>query len=464
MLAMTGGATDQPPVRWASSTIYGALAIFALLLVLACATGLMGADDLRYARYAQAVADGEYKEAVSEWRRHNALRYGVILPVAVIYKAFGVAEWSTMILPLLASTLSVVLLVEVGKQLFGLRVGVIAGLLYATFPLRLIFGAVLIPELIAECYVLLGVLCYLQARRHGGVLWPLAGLLMGASYLAKEPGLFIAGAFFLHAIWKREWRGALTFALGVAAVGIAEHAYYFLVWNDILFRVHITQPYMVEATPNPYFAPLKQNLAYFVFRKYPEMIVVPNLKFGLHSLACVVCAAAALLLKPRRGYLLVVLWILIPGLYLNFGSFSFHRYAPLPRDERYLEFIYPPLMLLTGVTLSRFLATGRLMARAVPVLLAVVMLVGVASGLMWRGQIAYSEHMAVLREIVRAVRATPGTTIHTADARWNRALRILDSSLVSASPKAATFILTNDALGLPTIQPGPSSHHLQEGQ
>lgn len=448
--AATGAASLWPWPRW---TVYAAMGMLACLLVLATATGVMGADDLRYSRYAQALMDGEYRDAVNEWRRHNALRYGVIIPVAAVYSLFGVTEWSTMILPIIASTLSVVLLVEIGRRMFSLRVGIIAGLLYATFPLRLIFGAVLIPELISECWVLLAAVCYLQARQRGGGYWLLAGLLMGIAYLTKEPALFIGGAFLLYAMWEREWRGAALFAAGVGAVGAVEIAYYTVAWGDPLFRLHVTQPYTVEpSSEGGIFTATRRDMGYFLFRKYPEMMIIPHLKFGLHSLLSVVGAAVALTLRPRRGYLLLVLWIVIPALYLNFGSFSFQRYAPVPRDERYIEFLFPPLLLLTAVALARAFDAGRATARAASALLGIVMVAGVASGLAWRGQIAFSEHMSVLREIVRSVQMTPGQTIYTADPRWERALRVFDASLMAPSPDAATFVVGTDALGLPALE------------
>jgi len=71
-----------------------------------CFTGLIGSDDIVYSIYAERIAEGTYR---LEPHRHIALRYGVIVPVAAIYKAFGMHEWSTVMLPLLASSLAPVL-------------------------------------------------------------------------------------------------------------------------------------------------------------------------------------------------------------------------------------------------------------------------------------------------------------------------------------------------------------------
>lgn len=432
--------------------LYGGVAVLCVLLSLACLTGLVGSDDLEYARYAQAMLDGTYHEAAADApQRHQALRFALILPLVAVYKVLGISEGTTVLLPLAASLLSVLLLIEIGRRMFSLQVGIIAGLLYATFPLHLVLSTVLAPELVAECYVLSGVLCYLHARERGGSLWVAAGLLMGAAYLAKEPALFIGGAFLLHALWERRWRGALLFAAGVGAIGLLEHAYYYAVWGDVLFRSHSTQLYTLPSS-GEYFAPARRPFMYRLLRKYPEMMLLPHLKFGLHSVAAVALACGAYFLKPRYGKLLV-LWIVVPGLYLNFGSWSYRFYAPLPRDERYIEFLYPPLFLLSAVALSWAWRAGPAISRSAIAAFGCLLLVGLGSGFMLRGEIAYAEHMSVLREIVRTARAEPGHSIHTEERRWRQALEVFDASLVADSPGAATILLTRDPLGLPAAQP-----------
>lgn len=441
-----------PMTSWPAWVWSGGVAVSAALLALVCMTGLIGSDDLEYARHARAINDGTYAQLLETGvNRHLGLRFALILPLAAVYRLFGLSEYTTILLPLVASTLSVLLLVEVGRRMFGLRVGVVAGLLYATFPLRMALGTVLVPEPFAECYLLLGALSYLHARDRGGVFWLLAGLLMGSAYLAKEPALFIAGAFLLHALWERRWGGAAAFSAGVALIGAAELTYYTLAWGDVFFRTRSTQLYTLPQT-GEYFDTLKKVSLYRIFRKYPHMMLIPHAKFGLHSLATVIGACWALALKPRRGYPLVVLWVVVPALYLNFGSWSFRTYAPLPRDERYIELLYPPLMLLTGVALSRAFDAGPALARLSAATLAIVMAAGIGSGLALRGEIAYAQHMNVLREIVRGVQAIPGRTIYTENDRWLRAMHVFDASLISPSADRATFILTSDALGLPAIE------------
>ena len=108
------------------------LLIFGVSLIVRviCFTGLVGSDDIFYSAYAQQIVEGTYQLE----HHHMAIRYGVILPVAAIYKVFGINEWSTVALPLLASSLAPVLAALVGFQLSGTIASWVAGLLLASFP------------------------------------------------------------------------------------------------------------------------------------------------------------------------------------------------------------------------------------------------------------------------------------------------------------------------------------------
>jgi len=61
------------------------LFLLALLLRLACFTGLIASDDLDYSAYAQLIAEGRYAPKY----HHVAIRYGLILPAGLLYGLIG---------------------------------------------------------------------------------------------------------------------------------------------------------------------------------------------------------------------------------------------------------------------------------------------------------------------------------------------------------------------------------------
>jgi hypothetical protein len=134
---------DNGTSKWIS---VGAICVLGLVMRLACTTGLIASDDLGYSRYARLIAHDLYVPEL----HHYAIRYGLTIPVAGVYRLFGVGEWTTILVPLLASTASVPLLIAIGQKLFDLRTALIAGLLFATFPVQLHLATMLLPEPVAE--------------------------------------------------------------------------------------------------------------------------------------------------------------------------------------------------------------------------------------------------------------------------------------------------------------------------
>lgn len=430
------------------------LFLLALLLRLTCFTGLIASDDLVYSAHAQLIAEGRYALEYD----HFAIRYGLILPVGLLYRLIGVNEWSTIAVPLFASSLSVVLLALIATRLFGVRAGLIAALLFATFPLQLRYGTVLVPEPIVGCYVLLALLVYVRTEGWAPMaLGALAGVLIGIAYLTKEPALFIAPALLIDAALRRRWRQAFGIALGIGAVIALEHAYYLAMTGDLLFRLHAMAQHNRSLMGHRGEIDFG-DLGYRLFKAYPRMMLVPSKDFGIHSLAALVLSAVALLRfrNDRRIYFLLI-WASLPWIYLNFGTSSFNQYIPIPVAPRYIDFAYPPLFLLVAWLLADFLSKATWAKRLVLPVMAAVLLIGVASGLSTRGTGYQSTHVAVLRVIANKVESEGlGSVCFDVDpnlrSRWQSALFILSGGdLRGCDNGPGRVIVRADQLGFPYV-------------
>ena len=433
------------------------LFLLALLLRLACFTGLIASDDLDYFAFAQMIAEGRY---ALEYQ-HYAIRYGLILPVGLLYGLIGVSEWSTIAVPLFTSSLSVVLLALIATRLFGVRAGLIAALLLATFPLQLRYATVLVPEPIVECYVLLALLVYVRTEDWAPMaLGALAGALIGVAYLTKEPALFITPALLIDAALRRRWRQAFGIALGIGAVIALEHAYYLAMTGDLLFRLHAMAMHNRSMTGLGGEIDFG-DLGYRLFKAYPRMMLVPSKDFGIHSLAALVLSAVALLRfrNDRRAYFLLM-WAALPWIYLNFGTSSFNQYIPIPVAPRYIDFAYPPLFLLVAWLLADFLSSATWAKRLVLPVMAAVLFIGVACGLSTRGTGYRSTHVAVLRVIADKVkREGLGSVCFEVDPEkgwgWRPALFILGAGdLRECDDGPSRVIVRADQLGFPYVASG----------
>ena len=76
----------------------------------------------------------------------NGLNVGTYLPVAVPIRLFGKSEIALSLWPLFCSLLGVVSMVGSTTILFGRRFGVLAALLYVTYPGDVFFSTVVMPD------------------------------------------------------------------------------------------------------------------------------------------------------------------------------------------------------------------------------------------------------------------------------------------------------------------------------
>jgi 4-amino-4-deoxy-L-arabinose transferase-like glycosyltransferase len=365
----------------------------AILVRIACFTGLLASDDVGYSYYGQLLAQGTYSLQAS----HLGLRVGLTIPVAIVYRLFGVSEWTTVLVPLLASAASVPLLVAVGRRLFPARAALLAGLLMLTFPVYVRYATTLVPEPVMEFWILLGLAALLIAHQSGrATVAFLAGLCFGVAYLSKEIALFAGAAIVIYSLLHHRWKLSLAMVAGISLIGLLEHAFYFVGTGDWLYRAHVIGESQVQ-----YFAANEGPIpvAWRLLKAYPRSMLLPSMDFGLHSAMALLLAVGGMLLIRREALRLLLLWAAIPMIYLNFGSASLSQYLPLPTSPRYIALVYAPIFLLAGAFLHhRWLpaARWRRLGWATIVLVAIT---GFSCALLTRGQGYSSEAVAALRLI-----------------------------------------------------------------
>ncbi|MCB9871106.1 MAG: glycosyltransferase family 39 protein [Planctomycetes bacterium] len=400
----------------------------ALVVQLVCRVGLIASDDLGYARFAAQIANGTFHPEL----HHYAFRYGLTVPVAVVYRLAGVQEWSTVLIPLLASCASVALLVHLAERLGGRVAAGIAGVLYATFPVQVHHATILVPEPVAEMFALAAIAVYWRALERGSARFGgIAGILLGCGFLAKEPAFFIALAVGLHGLVRRRWSVVAGLLTGAALVGAGELAYHALAAGDPLLRLRGNALHEVS----PMALAANEDLTYRLFKAYPRMMLVPAQEFGIHSLVALPLALLGWWWCPRPQRGLLQLWTVLPWVYINFGSSSFDHFFALPVAPRYIEFTYPPLFVLCGIALARMGSAGRGRQWLVAGLVAATAAGGVYGSLRWQDRVPRIETVRELRRVAVelrnrraariAVEQPPEPAGTQVKARWARTAAIL---------------------------------------
>lgn len=343
--------------------LFGILA-FAVALRAFAFVGLGGADD-------SAIADLSLRLLESgPWlpMGHYASRVGLIYPLAGIYAIAGVGEWQTVVMPFLYSLLSIVLAYLIGARLAGNRAGLLAALFLAVFPLDVAAASQLMPDLPQGATM---ALAFYLALRVGDsdhpVPWAiLAGLAWGFSYLIKvEAPLLGLPMLVLLYINRRQWKAMLLLFVVFAGVIAAESLVYWLAGGKVIHRL-----YAVRQQGGGQFVAEYAATQLWVF---PKAWFITVYEFGLHYYF-LFAAMLWVLIKRRSRLYVIVIWVVLLLLWLQFGGNPFsEHYAVKSHLNRYCEIVAVPMAVLIGA----FVAWLSFEKARVIYLSATVMLVGV---------------------------------------------------------------------------------------
>ena len=187
---------DFPPVDWAEMGIAAPAHKLA-------SEGIYG-NDLYAGHHRAEERNYEYMPA-----------YPIL--VALSFKAFGLGVVQARLVSVLCALLSIVLLFELGRRLYGWGVGLLAAGLLASLRLGRVpetsgialvdFAREIRYDILVPVFVLAAAICFLRgAERRSTPSLVAAGLLTGVATLAHLYGAFILPVFVLVLLWERGWR------------------------------------------------------------------------------------------------------------------------------------------------------------------------------------------------------------------------------------------------------------------
>ncbi len=334
-----------------------------VLLVLAAAGvrawlffgGVRGADAYAYAHHAYNITAGQYQVAADAMS--YGFRYTVLLPTALAYALLGVGDWQSALFPLLASLAAVWMVVRLGALWLDARAGLAAGLLYAVYPLDLPWATLLGPDSFLPALSAGALLAFWLAGDDGRpppsrrALYLLSGMCVGLAAQARETGLLLLPVLAVLA-WPRPARGRimLTTVAGSVAPLLVELAYDWAAVGNPIHRLSIlgklNDLYVGGSAEGP------TSLAY-----YPTAMLGLDLEglawYGLFPVAAIAAAALAAWTRELRRLTPILVWIVLPLLYLEFGSLSVSHYAPVSKNYSFLTIVSVPMVLLCAYGLVR---------------------------------------------------------------------------------------------------------------
>jgi 4-amino-4-deoxy-L-arabinose transferase-like glycosyltransferase len=348
-----------------------------IALRLYCFHGFWGTDDAEYARLAHAMAQGTFSDFVKEnylekfyGPAHLPFRIGVIFPLSLLFRLFGVNEWVLVVYPLSISILSILLAYFCGRVVFGVGAGLIASAIWAVLPINVQYATSFRPDIPVTFYTSLGIILLISII-HSNIKGKLslfsiggfAGLLFGISWVCKETILYFVPfcAVLLFISVRKNWKDGLSLWAGVATASlgviIIEMIIYHNLRGDFLFRFHEIERSYIQTKSYLFFegsrfgwaegsSYLKALLKRLLFEG-PKIIFLNDQYLYLPFFGIIAWAHS--LYWKNKGFLIPFLWMIIPAFMYNFSSHSLSSYIPLVLYDSYLlPMIFPAALLTSG--------------------------------------------------------------------------------------------------------------------
>lgn len=200
--------------------------------------GNIARNYLRYGLFETKLGQVENSGYVGKEEFEYYTHYPPLLPLSIAfsYRFFGISEWSTRLVPLIFTSLSIVLIFLIGSKLWDLRIGVMASALALATPMVLYFGKNASHESLTLFLIMLSFFGYLQffrtAKLRFKILFILGLILSEATVWA---GYLLVPAITVVSVLRRDW-------IWVKAI----IPYWFL--SAFIFLIHLGHVHILTGT------------------------------------------------------------------------------------------------------------------------------------------------------------------------------------------------------------------------
>jgi len=355
------------------------LVTISLLLVCACSlrlllfSGFVLGDDPAYADFVSHILNGSYPPVYSHsvFACRPIILYSIALPVYL----FGWFEWSFVLPILLASLTNTGLVYLAGNTLWGPLAGVLAALVYMTFPLDAVHATTLSNDILLSTFIWGGGFVLLLSYKHHDkrryLLLPVAsGFIVGAAVGIKLNALvapFILLAPLVLVQWKGFRGGAfkslIAWMIGWLLANMLLCVFLYSLSGDILAHYHAEMKFNLDYNPSGYL-PGEGSLVRFLLY-YPKLIVgilreghrgYQFMPYGYFFICFFLCLPLVLG-KRFRVILLPAFLALGYMLIMEFAPLKVSPdYVPIHRLPRFLHIASMPAAVAIGVTVAILLS------------------------------------------------------------------------------------------------------------
>jgi hypothetical protein len=364
-------------------------------------------DDTEYADAAYRLASGMGLDQYA-FGSIDSVRFGMVLPLAAIYRVMGVGNVTSGIFPLVCSSLTMWLTYLVGRALFSHAAGLVALILLATFPLDIVYSTQLVPTVpVATCWTI-SLLLLVTAerdrrrdRRTAGVLAVASGAALGVAWLCNESGPLFAAALVIWTAATGSSRKLLALAgAGAVAVFLVECVAFRMLCGSFLWRlniIHFEEQRVLTNTSAAYYPRA-------LFRVLDADFSAQEGHFGWLAYLFLASLPVLVWFRSRRA---LALWasVLVMMLWFQYGIMT-PEGRPIAKWIRYLIVLGPFASLACSEAL---LLIGRRGGRLMlPVMLGILIATNLLSAN--AAQAANAEQLRDFKATAAAIRDLPSDT------------------------------------------------------
>lgn len=336
--------------------------ILSFILRLVTFMGISEGDDLSYTLLAHRFANGDMAANFI-----FDIRWVVYVPVALLYKIFGVNDFTSLLPTMVYGICSVWLAYKIVLEETDRLTASITTLLYLSFPIILIYGNFLQVAPSLEFFTLLTVYSFQRGIKSEKTGWfILGGFAIGGIFFARTTGLFIAPLASIYVWYRKGFNRKTVLWIACAALcslvlPIVQGFVYLNIHNDFFHHIAISrkgidyQDRMFDVDPKDLFFYIRTMFMHGNFANW--------MMFGLNGyfIAASTLAYIILIFMKKAGKeVIFFIWFISYFLFMTFAPTSLFPYTTLIRNIRYAIIFLLPICAIYGILLNKMMQSRNL--------------------------------------------------------------------------------------------------------
>lgn len=364
--------------------------VFALIVRLHFFVGFSASyslDEGVYINFADKVNSLDYRPTFGHKTENpiivRRVRIGFLYPLHFFMKTIGRSNFSVGAFSLFCSIGLILVAFGIGKTLFNRETGLLAAFLASIFPLNVIYGTKVLPDIPIAFFMSLSVYFFIKSLKsentHRLFYSISAGIAFGLGYLIKEMAVILFlfyGIIFIYFLFKKfQKAGFILLIAGFLIIFSLQNLYFYTETGELFYREKVTHKAHIfktnsERSRNVLFNFQNRfkvlgaegyNLFYFTNQLFG--LSKENLNYSGYIPLFLLSLPFLLIFKRNKKVYFLFLWFLSLFLFLELGpsSISIENgaiiYIPIFKEISAYRFI-SPLILPMVLLISYFLMEG----------------------------------------------------------------------------------------------------------